>query len=394
MPNLGTRANQYLGYLVDRYLFGVRKSKPFIAKPIEKGFFLLYAPAAFVYRMMVMLTIALYVATQFFFVGVLLALWAFILSVGKPVYSGLKHVLTAPALHQQRKRATAITFSAISTGLSGLLMLPVPLHTETEGVVWRPQSSEVVAKTQGFIQHYAVVTGQSVKPGDMLFHLVDQALEARIKLLQWKVREHQLELRRYLAKDPSKSTIAQIELERARAELTRETERLSQLDVRSSRAGFFTPTKPLRDSIGRYVAQGQVLGYVLPGQPETVRLVVEQHNIDLVKGSTKTVELMLVSDSRRTGTTQIIRAVPAGRYDLPSPALSQQGGGMFAVDPKDPEGKTTLSRLFQFDASLPEALKGAPFGSRVLVRFEHQPEPLGFQLYRRVRQLFLSQFDA
>jgi putative peptide zinc metalloprotease protein len=103
---------------------------------------------------------------------------------------------------------------------------------------------------------------------------------------------------------------------------------------------------------------------------------------------------MLASDTRRTGRTSLARQVPAGQYELPSAVLSQQGGGMFIADPQDSEGIKTLSRIFQFDAALPESLQGAPFGSRVFVRFEHQPEPLGFQLYRRVRQLFLAQFDA
>jgi hypothetical protein len=35
-----------------------------------------------------------------------------------------------------------------------------------------------------------------------------------------------------------------------------------------------------------------------------------------------------------------------------------------------------------------------PFGTRVFVRFRHDPEPLGWQVIRRVRQLMLAQFDA
>jgi putative peptide zinc metalloprotease protein len=34
------------------------------------------------------------------------------------------------------------------------------------------------------------------------------------------------------------------------------------------------------------------------------------------------------------------------------------------------------------------------FGGRVLVRFSHGLEPLGWQFYRRVRQLLLARFEA
>jgi hypothetical protein len=34
------------------------------------------------------------------------------------------------------------------------------------------------------------------------------------------------------------------------------------------------------------------------------------------------------------------------------------------------------------------------FGSRVLVRFEHHWEPIGWQIFRRARQLFLTRFET
>jgi len=394
MPNLAVRSNQYLGHLVNIYIFGVEKTKPFMATQTEKLFFLLYAPAAFIYRMIIMVTIALYVATKFFFVGIIFAIWGVVLSLGKPFYTGIKHVLTAPILQRKRKRASTITFSGIAILLVFFMLIPMPLHTDTEGVVWLSESSEVMAETNGFIGHYSVQAGVAVSKGQVLFNLLDSELDTRIKLLQWKVHELQLNLRQYLVTDPSKAKIAQVELAREQSELDRETERLQQLKLCSRRDGFFSPSKPLNDLIGRYVSKGEIIGYVLPDKSQKVRLVVEQKNIDLVKGSTKSVEFLLVSDSRLSGSAKIIREIPEGQYELPSLALSQKGGGIFATDPEDPEGKMVLNRIFQFDATLPEALQGAPFGSRVLVRFEHYPEPLGFQIYRRVRQLFLSQFDA
>src|SRR6185437_14630970 len=87
-------------------------------------------------------------------------------------------------------------------------------------------------------------------------------------------------------------------------------------------------------------------------------------------------------------TAQVIREVPAAGEQLPSKALSASGGGRVASDPRDTSGSKTLQRFFQFDLMLdPEPAK-IGYGSRVYVRFEHDWEPLGFQLYRRIRQLF------
>jgi putative peptide zinc metalloprotease protein len=86
--------------------------------------------------------------------------------------------------------------------------------------------------------------------------------------------------------------------------------------------------------------------------------------------------------------------VPGGSSELPSKALSTSGGGTVAVDPGDREGRKAMQRFFQFDIELPSDAATVAFGSRVYVRFEHESEPLGFQLFRRLRQLFLSRLNV
>ena len=88
--------------------------------------------------------------------------------------------------------------------------------------------------------------------------------------------------------------------------------------------------------------------------------------------------------------TDILRQVPSGLQELPSNALASQFGGSIAVDPQEKNGTKTLERIFVFDLSLPQDLPPSAFGERVYVRFSHEFEPLGFQLWRRLRQLLLS----
>ena len=74
--------------------------------------------------------------------------------------------------------------------------------------------------------------------------------------------------------------------------------------------------------------------------------------------------------------------------------MSTEGGGSHVVDTRDPDGLTTLVKVFQFDIELPPDLPGLRFGTRVLVRFRHPPEPLALQAARRIRQLFLSRLHV
>ena len=155
---------------------------------------------------------------------------------------------------------------------------------------------------------------------------------------------------------------------------------------------MFLPALSPGDAAGRFFHEGEIIGYVLPAYAHTVRVVVPQNSIDLVTGDLTGIT---IEPSWRRGDAieaHILRAVPAGQFELPSPALSLVDGGAIPTDPRDSKNQTALARVFQFDIDL--GAEDAPFGARVQVKFHHTPEPLGWQIYRRMRQLFLATLDV
>jgi putative peptide zinc metalloprotease protein len=72
-----------------------------------------------------------------------------------------------------------------------------------------------------------------------------------------------------------------------------------------------------------------------------------------------------------------------------------QGGGRIAADPRDPQGRHTLERVFQIDVepAAPFGLEGL-YGQRVYLRFDLLPEPLAQQWYGGLRRLFLAHFSV
>jgi putative peptide zinc metalloprotease protein len=150
-----------------------------------------------------------------------------------------------------------------------------------------------------------------------------------------------------------------------------------------------------QDLPGRFLREGQQIGYVLPPGSRIVRATIRQDDIDLVRHRLRSTVVKLAERLDATLPAEIIREVPAGRDDLPSKALGGTGGGALAVDPGDPHGTKTLQRVFQVDIVLPQnAATAAAFGSRAYVRFNHAWEPAGQQIWRRVRQLLLSQLQV
>ena len=53
-----------------------------------------------------------------------------------------------------------------------------------------------------------------------------------------------------------------------------------------------------------------------------------------------------------------------------------------------------FEKMFQFDIELSRPIAQVFVGGRVYVRFDHRPEPLAFQWYRQVRQMFLRRFNV
>jgi putative peptide zinc metalloprotease protein len=121
---------------------------------------------------------------------------------------------------------------------------------------------------------------------------------------------------------------------------------------------------------------------------------VDQSDIDLIRHSTKTVQVRLAERLASPIDAGVTRLVPAASDELPSPALGSAGGGQVPMDPKDPKGQKAMRKVFQVDLQLPVELGLVNVGGRVYVRFDHGWEPLMIQWYRQGRQLFLSRFNV
>jgi putative peptide zinc metalloprotease protein len=136
------------------------------------------------------------------------------------------------------------------------------------------------------------------------------------------------------------------------------------------------------------------LAHVVDVDIVTVRILVSQEQIDLVRQDTRAVEVRLAERFGRIAHASIQRVVPAASNELPSAALGTQGGGIVAVDPTDREGRKSVQKYFQVDVQLAGEKQPVNLGGRAYVRFDHGWEPIVFQWYRGVRQVFLSRLNV
>ena len=393
IPNLGQRSNEYLGYVINRYLFGLEGgSSPVVAKG-ERPWFVFYAVGSFIYRMFMMVSISLLVASQFFFIGIVLAVWAFASMLVVPAGKKLQYLFTSPRLDAHRQRA--LVSSGLIAAFIALLVgwVPAPYSTRAEGVIWAPEEAQVRSTVDGFITRVLAIPGQQVSRGDVLIECEDPELEARTLVLQSQLAELEARYNASVIANRVQADVINEQKAHLVAALEHAYRRQSDLQLRSLSDGVFIMAD-VQNAKGKFTQRGELLGYVINRAATGVRVVVAQAEENRVSKLTRKAEIRPAGGIGHPLQAQIKREVPAATDELPSMTLSLQGGGKIGIDPSRAGDGKALEKLFVLDLDLAESAPASYIGGRVYVRFEHQPEPLADQWYREVRRVFLKRFNV
>lgn len=391
IPNLRQRANQYVGHVVETRMFGAKRPEV-EATGSERRWFVFFAITSFVYRNIVMLAIAVFIASQYFIIGVILALWVVASALIFPLVKGLYFLLFSPRLRKHRIRALATSGAVLGALVAFLFMMPAPLWTTAEGVTWAPEDSQVRVATDGFVTRVAADPGSFVRRGSTLVETEDPTLPPRIRYLEAQLRLLEARARAARVVDRVQWELTKEEIASVEAELADARQRERDLTIVSPVDGVFN-LAAAQDLPDRFLRKGQPLGYVLPETVSSVRLLVSQDDVGLVRSQTERVRVKLAGRLYETYDAVILREVPGGSYRLPNMALSSSGGGVVAVDPRATNEPKALERWFEFELNLPENQLHA-VGVRAYVRFEHGSEPIAWRFYRSVRQLFMKRFSV
>jgi putative peptide zinc metalloprotease protein len=394
LPNLGQRANRYLRYLVERYAFGSRDASFPQTDRRARAWFIFFGIAAFFYRLFISVAIIISLGSRFFIIGVLLLIWAATSQLIIPIGKGFSFLSSSPRLQRNRPRAVAL--AALAVGFAGLFLfvMPFPLRTVAEGITWPSERSQIRAGTDSFIGRLLVANGSQVEPRQPLIEAYDPFLDSRVEVLEAQLRGLRRQHTAVRTTDQAEAAVLQEEINGVVSDLERARERRRELVITSPRAGvFMAPVE--QDMPGRFVKKGQLVGFVIDASDRlTARTMVGQNDIGLVRERVRGVDVIPVHWEGRSSRTSIIREVPEGLKALPTPALGTMGGGSIPIDPRDSKGVTALDRYFEYEVAL-SAADDRPFiGQRVQVRFDHGTEPIGFQIYRSFRQIFLRLFDV
>lgn len=388
IPNLATRSAKYLLYLIQRYVLAMPGATSPVTASGERRWFVAYGILSPIYRLFVLIGIAVYLSSHFLMAGVALAGWAVFNQLGKPFLSALRFLLSDARLQAHRRRCHGL-IAVCGVGVIACLLFPAPLTSRIEGVVWLGESSHVYSQVAGVVSRTLVHSGAGVREGETVLQLRNDDLD--LQLLQARLNLKELETRRYVARQQSRSEESRIEanIHQAQAMVSDLEARHRMLDVNTQTAGrlVFADPERLED---KHVQSGDVIGFVLGNHQPLVRAVIDQQQVQRLQRESFSAEVVLSDQPGRIHSASLEHQMPAATTSLPSAALGTLGGGPIPVDPADPTGVTAAQPIYLLDLRLPPEASTSVVGQRVFVKLTHGTEPLLVQWARSIRQIFIN----
>jgi putative peptide zinc metalloprotease protein len=392
-PNLAQRATQYWVYLSDRYFFRSLDAKPPMESEGERPLLFFYGAIAPFYRLFITFGLIWFVATQYFIVGVILALISTWMAVVLPLWKAYKHVNQGGTLSRRRDFSQRRAVLAIGLFAGLLFVVPMPFYSVQQAVVWLPEDNIIRAQVAGLIAERSVQQGQRVTRGQPLLRLDNLELSAEAETAAASVEKMEAQLRSAEGEDLVKAEGLRQELGAARARVSELESRLKALNITAPSKGVWVQAADT-ELQGRYAKRGEVLGYVVDGPSQLLRAAVTQEDMAIIKDRLRAVEARLSQNVYQPITGHVVRRVPGGDETLISAALGSNGGGAIPVDPAQAEGTQSLQKVFDLEIALERPSPTNVFGDRASVRFDLGWAPLGWQWFLRIRQLFLSHLNV
>ncbi|MDF1855737.1 PqqD family peptide modification chaperone [Pseudooceanicola sp.] len=394
IPNLAKRGNDWWGEMVRVHILGTgeRARTRMQINGWERTWFALYPPAAFAYRLMISVSIALFVAGSYRLVGVLLAIWSITLMLAWPILKTAQKGLTDPRIQRVGQRAV-LGAALTALGLGALVFAaPLPHYAVVQGVVWLPEEAILRAPQTARIVSLHAAHGATLAAGAPIVSFAAPDLEAEARIRAARLQKAQAQYAAARAEGRANVIQARSRVEEAAAARDDANARLAELEVTAALPGRLN--LPAATGLeGRILARGAVIGQILPQNDPVIRVAMPQALAALMQRELRGIELRLADAPDRVMPAEVRRVVPAGDDILPSPVLALDGGGPFATVPGQDGSLRSATRLFQFDLGLPAGTRPA-YGMRAYVRLNFTAKPLAVRVARAVRALFLRSFDV
>jgi putative peptide zinc metalloprotease protein len=392
LPNLAMRSRAYWTQMVSEKLLDPKWVKPMHVATGEAKWLIGYAPLSLLYSLFIFSAIVLWLGEKSVFLGLAALTYVLVAMLIKPLIRLIKKVSSQAPAGVAQLKVKALMASLVLVLLATFFLWPLPYSTTAQGVVWVPDHARLRAQTDGVLRNINVKNRQQVALGQTILVLDNPELMVEEATLTQQLAKLEVDHYQAMLTNPQQSVMIADLIKKTQTEQARVREKIAGLTVRAGANGYlWMPNQ--QDQLGRYVKKGDLIGYVMDKDSVNVRVALNAQDVSMVQQDVMAVEVKTADHLDETIPAVIQQITPSTTLQLPSMALGERGGGDFITDPMDDSGLTLLQPVVLLDVNLPNTVFERA-GGRAYVRFDHTPTPLAMQVYRYLKQVFISQFNA
>jgi putative peptide zinc metalloprotease protein len=402
IQNLRGRADQYLKAWMKRVFLGLKSGKsagPAVSRAesanensvrgvgagTSSGTTLIlagYGIAAAIYRTLLIFGIAAMIATRFPMIGLGLAAFHLVSTLGSSGLSLGKYLLTSSETANVRGRARLVAVLALVIVPLLSFVVPVPFGVVAQGVVAAESEYFLNAETPGTLLQSLVNPGDTVNSGALLAQLKNPEISEQAQLSRAELQEALLQWEVSRSTDITKSTELEARITELKHRLLESQRQASALSITAPAGGRVARVVPSSQK-GRYINVGDQTAVVVDGRT-LLRTWLNEDELGTIQREPGTqIHFRIPGRSETTFVGRLVSIEPAAESTALHDSMTFSGGGTILLDPKT---GLPLEPLFQVDISPSNetVLQLADHGMRLSLQIPRRYESFAAWGLRRV----------
>ena len=397
IQNLRGRADQYLKAWMKRIFLGLKSGTSSSSgrqsgaageestRGADTGSTLIlaaYGVAAAIYRTLLIFGIAAMIATRFPMIGLALAAFHLVSTLGSSGVSLGKYLLTSSETASVRGRARLVAVFALIVVPLLSLVVPVPFGVVAQGVVAAESEYFLNAETPGTLLQALVNPGDTVNSGALLAQLENPEVAEQAQLSRAELQEALLQWEVSRSTDITKSSELEARITELKHRLLESQKQVSALSITAPAGGRIARVVSSSHK-GRYLNIGDQAAVVVDGR-SLLRTWLNEDELGSIQREPGTeVRFRLPGRSETTFVGRLVSIEPAAESTALHNAMTFSAGGSILLDPKT---GLPLEPLFQVDISPSNdtVLQLADHGMRLSLQIPRRYESFAAWGLRRV----------
>lgn len=351
MPNLATHGRQWMSYFMRRYFMGIKVACP--QWPEGKHWAVVsYALAAFLWRILITVSIALSAEVLFHGAGVVLAVISIGMWLAMPAYKSI--VALRDNNQASYPRMAAITGTIALCLFSLWAFVPWYSQASVPIVVDYHPTQEIRCGVSGFLAQCHVKIGDKVQEGDVLATLTNREMELESANLVLEIEQSIQRERDYRYED----AIGAVQVEQKtqlslQSRLAQITEQIQSLTVVAPTSGIIAANE-IESREGTVLSAGDRLMVMGADKREMIYGLIDQSEIDAFKDKIgESVKIHVWGSGLSSFNGEISRVLPRASNELRHDALGAHTGGPLTVRPKEQADQTAQSQVELIEPRFP-----------------------------------------